>query len=161
MLEAPEGDSWLALVDVKATDADAAVAEAWAAYKPAAKWPLKAVMPAPDKDGWQGRKTYVFQTSPNERREVSASVMRHEGRTTVAIYDMSDATGEKRGAAVALVLGRLLPKDYSRESFAGKRANVLDEARLKELGAFVERGREWATLTRPRACRSSCTTAAA
>src|SRR4051794_35438664 len=34
ILTAPEGDSWLALVDTAAKDADAAVASAWAAYKP-------------------------------------------------------------------------------------------------------------------------------
>jgi CubicO group peptidase (beta-lactamase class C family) len=40
---------------------------------------------------------------------------------------------------VALIFGRLLPKGYTRETFAGKRANTLDEKRIAELGAFVER----------------------
>ena len=40
---------------------------------------------------------------------------------------------EKRGAQVALVMGRLLPKGYSRESFTGKKANVIDSARIAEL----------------------------
>ncbi len=34
ILEAPEGDSWIALVDVPGKDADEAVASAWRAYKP-------------------------------------------------------------------------------------------------------------------------------
>ena len=34
ILEAPEGDSRIVLVDVRAKDADAAVAAGWAAYKP-------------------------------------------------------------------------------------------------------------------------------
>jgi len=33
IVAAPEGDSWIALVDVTAKDADAALAAAWAAYK--------------------------------------------------------------------------------------------------------------------------------
>jgi hypothetical protein len=41
ILQAPEGDSWIALADTAAKDADAALAAAWAAYKPDAKWPLK------------------------------------------------------------------------------------------------------------------------
>ena len=41
LVAAPEGDSWIALVDVDAKDADAAVGAAWAAYKPDHKWPLK------------------------------------------------------------------------------------------------------------------------
>jgi len=50
--------------------------------------------------------------------------------------------GEKRGAQVALVFGRLLPKGYTRETFAGKKPNPLDKARLAELGRFVETGRK-------------------
>src|SRR5439155_18079026 len=57
---------------------------------------------------------------------------------TVAIYDMSDATGEKRLAAVQLVFDRLLPRGITRESFAGKRAATLDAARLAKLSAFTE-----------------------
>src|SRR5215207_1474443 len=41
ILAAPEGDSHIAIVDVRAGNADAAVAAAWAAYRPDAKWPLK------------------------------------------------------------------------------------------------------------------------
>ncbi|HET7500955.1 MAG TPA: hypothetical protein VFK02_08135 [Kofleriaceae bacterium] len=41
ILEAPEAGSRIALVDVPGKDADAAVAAAWAAYRPDAKWPLK------------------------------------------------------------------------------------------------------------------------
>src|SRR5512144_464297 len=37
IVEAPEGDSRIVLVDVDAKDADAAVAAGWAAYKPDAK----------------------------------------------------------------------------------------------------------------------------
>ncbi len=43
------------------------------------------------------------------------------GLWNVAIYDMAQAVGEKRGAQVALIFDRLLPKGYIRESFAGKK----------------------------------------
>ena len=49
----------------------------------------------------------------------------------------SDAVAEKRGAQDALVFGRLLPKGYTRESFAGKKAKTLDQARIAELGRFI------------------------
>ena len=141
ILEAPEGGSFIALVDVAAADAataEAAVAAAWAAYKPDAKWPLKVTTPIADKDGWTDRKSYSYQTSPNETRDVGADVRRANDTWTVAIYDMSQAIGEKRSAQVGLIYGKLLPKGRSRESFAGKKANVLDEPRLAELRKFVE-----------------------
>jgi CubicO group peptidase (beta-lactamase class C family) len=56
----------------------------------------------------------------------------------VAIYDMAQAVGEKRLAQVALIFGRLLPKGYTRESFAGRKAHPLDQTRIAELGKFVE-----------------------
>jgi CubicO group peptidase (beta-lactamase class C family) len=140
ILAAPEGDSWIALVDVDAADAEAAVKAAWAAYKPDAKWPLKVTSEAPDRDGWSKRKGYEYQTSPNEKRNVSAGARFANGHWTVVIYDMTDAVGEKRGAQVALVLGRLLPKGYVRETFAGKTAHKLDAARVEELGKFVQTG---------------------
>src|SRR5262245_18646667 len=71
ILEVPEVGSFIVLVDVAAAEAataDAAVATAWAAYKPDAKWPLKVTTPIADKDGWTDRKSYSYQTSPNEKR---------------------------------------------------------------------------------------------
>ena len=141
LLEAPEHDSWIALVDLEAKDADAAVAAAWAAYKPEAKWPLEVVNERPDRFGWTRQRFYEYQTSPNERRTVFASTRYAGGRWTVAIYDFSQPVGEKRGSQVSLVFDRLYPKGYARESFAGKTAHRLDEARLAEIERFVETGR--------------------
>jgi CubicO group peptidase (beta-lactamase class C family) len=140
IVEAPEGDSRIVFVDVAAMEPDAAIQEAWAAYRPDAKWPLKAKTDSSDKDGWTHQKTYSYQTSPNERRGVAAGTARHGDLHLVWIYDMADPVAEKRGAQVALIFGRLFPKGYSRETFAGRKAHSLDEARIKELGAFIERG---------------------
>ena len=142
ILTAPEGDSTIALVDVHAKSADDAVAAAWAAYKPGAKWPVKVTNDFPDKDGWSNIRNYSYLTSPNEKRDVFA-IARRAGETwTVAIYDMSDAVGEKRGAQVSLIFGRLLPKGYTRENFAGKKANALDARRIAALSKFVEEGQK-------------------
>jgi len=73
ILTPPEANSHVALVDVAAPDADAAVAAAWAAYRPDARWPLKVTNDYPDKDGWSGIRDYTYQTSPNEKRDVSAN----------------------------------------------------------------------------------------
>lgn len=142
IVEAPEGDSRIALVDVKAKDADSAIKEAWGAYRADAKWPLRAMTTTSDKDGWSDRRNYVYQTSPNERRAVVAGTRRHGDQWLVSIYDVSDPVGDKRSAQISLIFGRLFPKGYSRESFAGKKANQLDAARIKELSDFIERGQK-------------------
>jgi CubicO group peptidase (beta-lactamase class C family) len=142
ILEAPERDSHIALVDVRASSADAAVAAAWTAYRPDAKWPLKVSTPLADQDGWQNRREYTYETSPNERRDVQATAYHHGDVWTVAITDMSQPTEEKRLAQVVLVFSRLFPKGYHRETFAGKPALRLDAQRIAQLGAFVERARD-------------------
>ena len=55
---------------------------------------------------------------------------------------MLEATADRRLGQVALILNRLLPPGYQRETFAGRRANRLDADRLRALTAFIERGRE-------------------
>jgi len=140
ILAPPEGDSHVVLFDVQAKDGEAALAAAWAAYKPDMKWPLRVANDAPDKDGWSKQREYGYQTSPNEKRDVGASVAFANDVWTVTIYDMLQAVGEKRGAQVALIFGKLLPKGYARETFAGKKANRLDPARIAALTKFVEAG---------------------
>jgi len=113
ILEAPEGGSFIAIIDVPVKDAktgDDALAIAWKAYKPDAKWPLKVASPIADKDGWTERKGYDYQTSPNEKRGVGADVRKANDVWTVTIADVADAVGEKRGAQNAVIYGKLLLK---------------------------------------------------
>ncbi|HEY7638811.1 MAG TPA: serine hydrolase domain-containing protein [Steroidobacteraceae bacterium] len=141
IVEAPERDSRIVIVDVRAADADAALAAGWAAYqKP--KWPLQVATDRPDKDGWSKRRNYNYQTSPNERRDVLARVQFAGGVWNVVIYDMAQPVAEKRGAQLALIFDKLLPKGYSRETFAGKKANRLDSARIAALTKFIEDGQK-------------------
>ena len=142
LLTPPEGDSHIALIDLKASDSESAVKAAWAIYRADAKWPLKVTNDFPDKDGWTNRRNYDYQTSPNEKRDVGVGTQRANETWTVTIYDMAQAVGEKRGAQVALIFGRLLPKGYTREMFTGKTAKTLGPAEIAALSAFIETGRQ-------------------
>jgi hypothetical protein len=55
VLDPPEPVSHVAIVDVRAADAAAAVAAAWEAYRPEAKRPLKLAVPEPARNGWDER----------------------------------------------------------------------------------------------------------
>ena len=140
VLTPPEGDTHLVIVDVTAKDADAAVAAGWAAYKPDFKRPLKISLPQAPKDGWEERKTFQYETSPNERAVVSAFAWRAGEAWAVVLVDGTEPTMEKRGAPAGLVIGSLRPKGYAREMFTGKKANPLDEKRLAVLKDFVAQG---------------------
>jgi CubicO group peptidase (beta-lactamase class C family) len=136
ILEAPEGGSRLALIDVEADDQDSALAAGWAAYGITDREMLVS-NDSPDSDGWTRQRSYQYRTSPNERRGVGAGVMRGADGWTVWIYDMADDVGQKRGSQVSLVFDRLFPKGYEKESFAGRKANRLDAARLADIAKFV------------------------
>ena len=88
---------------------------------PTRKWPLKVTHDRPDRNGWSKQKSYDYQTSPNEKRDVGRRSRRSPtARWTVVIYDMAQAVGEKRGAQVALIFDRLLPKGYVARDVRGK-----------------------------------------
>ena len=138
ILEPPETDTHVVLFDSSAADAATAVTGAWAVYKPESKRPVKLVTPLPPKEGWDERKFFDYETSPNERAVVQAIALRAGTAWTVAILDGTDPTVEKRGAAVGLVFESLRPKGYKRESFAGRKAHELDKERIGTLISFAE-----------------------
>ena len=59
----------------------------------------------------------------------------------VALLDGSNAAADCRGAQLGTILASYKPKGLEEESFAGKKANVLDAARLATLTAFIEESR--------------------
>jgi CubicO group peptidase (beta-lactamase class C family) len=138
ILEPPETDTHIAIVDTQAADAAAAVAAGWASYKPEAKRPLKLVSPLPAREGWDDRQVYSYETSPNERAVVQALALRAGSVWTVVILDGSEPTFEKRGAPISLIIESLRPQGYHRESFAGRKAQPLDAARIAQMKEFVE-----------------------
>jgi CubicO group peptidase (beta-lactamase class C family) len=138
-LEAPEPGSWLALVDVDAPDAAAAVAEAWRRLVPGFQRTLRVAADAANRDTWTGRRTFDYETSPNEHRTVFADARRANGTWTVVLGDLAQEVEEKRASQVGQLLGKLLPRGYTRESFAGRTAHVLDPARVAALRDFVAR----------------------
>lgn len=138
VLLAPDGDTRIAIVESSATDPDGAVSAAWAAVRPGVTRSLRLTTPGPGRDGWDEQRSYSYETSPNERRAVGATALKHGTTWTVWLVDGAQATMDQRGAQVALARQSLRPKGYTEESFAAKKAHPLDPARVKQLTEFVE-----------------------
>lgn len=138
LLEAPERGSRIGLIDVDAPDPSAAVAAAWQAFDPSMARPLKVSTPAGPRDGWSQRSSLEYLTSPNEHRAVEAYVRRANGLWTVALVDLGIDVYEKRSGQISTIFGRLLPRGYTRESFAGRQAHALDAARIAALSRHVQ-----------------------
>ena len=143
ILTAPEGGSHIALVDVgSGKDAETAVAAAWSTYDPTAEWPVKRVVDQPVRNGWEQIRSFRYETPAPDQRGVSAQARRHGDRWTVVLYDMADSVAGKRDAQLELIYGRLLPKGYVPETFAGKTARKLDPTRIAALRQFIESARQ-------------------
>jgi CubicO group peptidase (beta-lactamase class C family) len=138
VLTPPEPDSHVAIADVKAPDAASAVSAAWAAYRPDFKRPVKLMTPSPARDGWDERKNFDYETSPNERAVIQALAWRAGGNWTVIILDGKEPTFEKRGSQFGLIIQSLRPKGYKKETFAGRKALPLTPERIADLKSFVE-----------------------
>ena len=137
-LDPPEGDSHLVLIDMRAADADAAVAAAWASYRPDANRALKIAMPQAPYNGWEERHIYVYETSPKENAVIYALAWRAGDAWSVAIVDATWPTFEKRNAAFSLALLSLRAKGYQREMFTAKTARPLDAERIALLTDFLQ-----------------------
>ena len=138
ILTPPEPDTHIAIFDAQAADAKAAVAAAWAAFKPESNRSIKLVTPRPAREGWDERAVFDYETSPNERAALQALALRAGTSWTVIILEGTDPTVEKRSAPIGLVFESLRPKGYHRETFAGRKPHPLDAARIAELKSFVE-----------------------
>jgi CubicO group peptidase (beta-lactamase class C family) len=138
LLEPPESDSHLAIVDVQSADAAAAVASAWKTYRPDSKRPLKLATPRPARNGWDENRFFNYETSPNERAVVIADALHAAGTWTVVIFEGTEATAGKRGAQLSLLIESLRPKGYQRELFTGRKAQTLTPERIAQLKDFVQ-----------------------
>lgn len=137
LLAPPETDTHVAVVGVTAPDAAAASTAAWKLYRPEAKRPPRLVPPRSARNGWDERASIDYETSPNEKAAIEAGAYRHGASWTVVIIDATEATAEKRGAALNLIEQSLRPVGYTRETFAGRTAHPLDPARVAAIKGFV------------------------
>lgn len=137
----PEADgSRLAIVDARAATPDEAVAEAWAILGMTPK--LIVASDGAPKDGWEARRFYDYDVAANAKRAVGASAYRKGASWTVVVVDVDMAIAEKRSSQFGKLSQRLQPAGYRRESFAGRTAHRLDDARLQQIASFVEAMRE-------------------
>lgn len=141
IITSPEGDARLMVVDgLTGADVKAAIASAWALAQPGFDRAPKLVTPRPGREGWDDRATFDYETSPNEKRFIYAQAYRKGPGWAAVLYDGSEATADKRWAAISQVLSSLRAPGYVRESFAGRKAHKLDAARVEQLKSFIRTG---------------------
>lgn len=137
LLDAPEADSHIVIVDVQAGDADDAIQQAWARYRPADRHAYKLLTERAAHEGWDERKVADYDTPPNARTTIEAVASRHNDSWNVILLDAGDQTAARRGAAIALVMDSPRPPGYVAESFAGRAPHLLTPERIELLRSFL------------------------
>jgi hypothetical protein len=135
-------DLRLAIVDVGvAGSAEAAVAQAWPALVPDFARRVEVATDWVPRYGWEQRKRFSYETSPDERLFVMAQAFRKGNGWTVMLVHSGESSFAKREGQVVFVLNSLRPAGYTRETFQGRTAHALDAARVQALKDFVETAR--------------------
>jgi CubicO group peptidase (beta-lactamase class C family) len=137
VLESPERDLRVAFLEVEgAADATGAIATAWKRVDPTFSRASKQVVTPPARDGWESITQVTYEVG-GESRLVTA-IARRKGTTHhVALVDGPLAAVDRRGAQLMTAIGTYKAAGIEDESFAGRAAQPLDEARQKALEAFV------------------------
>lgn len=141
VLTSPEGDVAMAYVEVTAADREAAVAAAWARWKPGFALKVERAQDLPARDGWDAIAQVSYVTPVQDSRLVLAIARRAAGTWYVFLVDGTQAAVDRRGAHLSAALDSLAVPGLAKESFAGKVAHPLDAARLAELERFIEDAR--------------------
>ena len=136
-LKAPEGDTFVAIVDGGASgDPKEVVAAAWKRFDPGFARRIRLVTKAAATEGWDEAWAVDYETSPDEKLVLFARAMRHGDGWTVVLARGSEATFEKRAGAIRKIGESLRPAGLKPEDFVGNTALPVDAARREQLKAF-------------------------
>ncbi|QRK06890.1 beta-lactamase family protein [Archangium violaceum] len=141
LLEDPERQLRLTLLEVPGPSAERALAEAWKQTQPGFALPVSHAAHPPAQDGWDE----VFQTTyepPAREQRVIVGLARRKGDTNyVILLDGAAAAMERRGAQANQILLGFKSTRLAEESFAGKAPLPLTPERLRSFESFLEQAR--------------------
>lgn len=142
VLQAPEGGSWIALVETNASDAADALAQAWMSYAGRPAPELLMATPLANRNGWLDGRAHVYRAAAGEPRQLLARAMRSGKQWVVRIDDLATAIAGKRAADLNLIRDEFLPAGHAREDFKGRKALTLDARKVEDIKAFVVRSQQ-------------------
>lgn len=146
LLQEPDKELLVAIVENKATNADGAIQSAWKVVQPGFSRKVEQSIALPARDGWEEVVQTVYQTTTQESRVVIAAARRKADRWYVTVVDGTKAALDRRGAQLMTTVNSLKPQGLEAESFKGRTAHTLDADRLKVFERFVEEARTMATV---------------
>jgi CubicO group peptidase (beta-lactamase class C family) len=146
VLEEPQRELAVALVEMNGPTIEEAIAQAWKRWKPDFARPVRMTTKPPTaaSSGWDEVGQIVYETAAAERKLVAGLARRKGSTYYVTLVDGAIAALERRGAQMNAALNSLEVPGREEETFAGRTAHVLDAARAEKFLAFAEQARKQA-----------------
>jgi CubicO group peptidase (beta-lactamase class C family) len=141
ILEDPDKEMRVSLLEVTEQDSAKAVAAAWSVVRPDFSRAIRSTDSPPPIRGWDSVTQVDYETKPTEHRAVFALARRYGDKHYVALVGAGEAALDRRGAQLESALWTFAPKGMVEESFKGKTPNELDAKRIAEIDTFVEEAR--------------------
>ena len=142
ILEEPDRELTIALVENKEVDAQKAIQAAWKKLNPDFDYPVAQTISAPATDGWDEIVQVIYETSAEESKLVFAVARRKAETWYIQVIDGTKGGLGRRSAQMAIVLTSFKPSGLTEESFADKTAHVLTPDSIQKLVEFIEEARK-------------------
>jgi len=142
VLEEPDRKLKATFIETPEADPLKAIDAAWQTTQPG--FSLKRLhdpQHVPPIRGWDSVTDVDYETKAEEHRAVFAEARRYGTTTYVSLFDGDDGAFSRRGAQLDTAEWTLFPPGMHEESFVGKTPRPIDDARAKELDAFIEQAR--------------------
>lgn len=145
-LEDPNKEVSVVFLERKEAEGGAAIAAAWKQINPGFSRQIKLTRSWPGRKGWDAAVEFEYQTNITEAREVFAHAARKGDTWYVMLFDGTMGGWQRRWPQADIARTSFRAKGVVEETFRGKKAHVLDAARLRDLETFIENGRQAAQI---------------
>jgi CubicO group peptidase (beta-lactamase class C family) len=141
LLEDPERELRLLFCERHEADPRQAIAAAWRAFDPKFSRPVEQEKTLPPRGGWDAISRIDYEFTTKEGRVAFALAQRKGKVWYIALLEGTRAAVERRYGQLNTSMKSLKAPGVKEESFGGRKAHLLDPARLASLERFAEEGR--------------------
>jgi CubicO group peptidase (beta-lactamase class C family) len=142
LLEEPDRELTVMLIENKENTAEQAVLSAWKQARPNFAYNIQHTLKNVPQDGWDEIVQFMYDTSlVQEKLFVFATARRFGSVWYIELVCGTKAAFERRMAGVLLVSTSFKVPGTQEESFADKKVHILNATQLKEFATFVEDAR--------------------
>ncbi len=141
ILQEPGKELSFTLLENNQEGVDHAILAAWQRIQPDFARTVKHKQIIPATDGWDEVVQCIYDTSTAENKFLLAIARRIGTTWHVGLIEGTPGALSRRGAGIGLIFTSFKVPGVEKESFAGKVAHKLDDAKLAELMDFIEQAR--------------------